>query len=67
MSQVGKERLFLRQWVGERVAVVTTEHGNYSGHLTNIVFDQGNRLIYIMLDDKQCLNFDHIIEITLSK
>ncbi|PWT97145.1 MAG: hypothetical protein C5B53_08455 [Candidatus Melainabacteria bacterium] len=67
MSNVSKERLFLRQWVGERVLVVTVEHGNYSGILTNIVFDQGNRLIYIMLDDKQCLNFDQIIEITLSK
>jgi RNase P/RNase MRP subunit p29 len=66
VTSTTKERLFLRQWIGKKVSVVTGEHGNYGGHLTNIVFD-GNRLMYIMLDDRQCLNFDHIIEITLSK
>lgn len=63
MSQ-GKERLFLRQWIGENVSVVTREQWKYSGQLTNIVFD-GTRLMYITLDDKQCLNFDHIVEISL--
>lgn len=63
MSQ-GKERLFLRQWIGEKVSVVTREQWKYSGLLTNIVFD-GTRLMYITLDDKQCLNFDHIVEISL--
>jgi small nuclear ribonucleoprotein (snRNP)-like protein len=63
MSQ-GKERLFLRQWIGEKVSVVTREQWKYSGQLTNIVFD-GTRLMYITLDDKQCLNFDHIVEISL--
>jgi hypothetical protein len=65
-SNATRERLFLRQWISKKVAIVTLEHGNYTGHLTNIVFD-GNRLMYIMLDDRQCLNFDHIVEITLSK
>ncbi len=63
MTNVGKDRLFLRQWVGERVSVSTVGDGKYLGKLTNIVFDQGNRLTYIMLDDKQCVNFDHIIAI----
>lgn len=67
MTNMGKERLFLRQWIGEKVAILTTLDGKYTGHLTNIVFDQGNRLMYVMVDDKYCLNFDHIIEITLSK
>jgi len=62
-----KERLFLRQWVGEKIAVRTSENGSFSGHLTNIVFDQSNRLTYIMLDEKHCINFDHIIHISLEK
>lgn len=62
-----RERLFLRQWVGEKVAVRTIGDGSFSGHLTNIVFDQSNRLTYIMLDEKHCINFDHIISITLEK
>ena len=62
-----KERLvYLRQWVGDKVSVVTTSDKRYSGQLTNIVFD-GQRLMYIMLDDKTCLNFDHILEVTLLK
>lgn len=65
MSSSAKERLFLRAWIGEKVSVVTREQWKYSGHLTNIAFD-GNRLMYIMLDDKQCLNFDHIVEISVS-
>ena len=68
MSNVNnKERLFLRQWVGERVSVKTSENGSFSGHLTNIVFDQSNRLTYIMLDEKHCVDFDHIINIILEK
>jgi hypothetical protein len=56
--------VYLRQWVGEQVTVVTREKWQYSGTLSNIVFDEGKRLMYIMLDDKQCLNFDHIVEIS---
>jgi RNase P/RNase MRP subunit p29 len=69
MTQSGqsKERLvYLRQWVGERINVVTREKWQYSGILTNIVFDN-TRLMYIMLDDKQCLNYDHIVEISVTK
>jgi RNase P/RNase MRP subunit p29 len=64
MSGHAKERLFLRQWIGEQVLVVTKEQWKYTGVLTNIVFD-GTRLMYITVDDKQCLNFDHIVEISL--
>lgn len=67
MNTANKDRLFLRQWVNERVSVKTTENGSFTGILTNIVFDQSNRLTYIMLDEKHCLNFDHIIFITLDK
>ena len=66
-TNTNKERLFLRQWVGEKISVKTIENGAFSGHLTNIVFDQSNRLTYIMLDEKHCINFDHIILITLDK
>jgi hypothetical protein len=63
----GKEKsVYLRQWVGEKVTVVTREKWQYSGKLTTIAFD-ATRLMYIMLDDKQCLNFDHIVEISLNK
>jgi RNase P/RNase MRP subunit p29 len=66
-SYPGKEKMiFLRQWVGEKVSVITREKWQYSGTLTNIVFDN-SRLMYIMLDEKQCLNFDHIVEISLNK
>ena len=68
IANATKERLFLRQWIGKNVQVKTDlDVGNavYTGSLTNIVFD-GNRLMYIMLDDKRCLNFDHIVEISLS-
>jgi hypothetical protein len=69
MTQSGqsKERLvYLRQWVGEKINVVTREKWQYAGILTNIVFDN-TRLMYIMLDDKQCLNYDHIVEISVTK
>lgn len=67
MTQPGKDRLiFLRAWVGEKVSVVTREKWQYAGILTNIVFDN-NRLMYIMLDDQVCLNFDHIVEIRVEK
>lgn len=56
--------VYLRQWVGDKVTVVTREKWQYSGTLSNIVFDEGKRLMYIMLDDKQCLNFEHIVEIS---
>jgi len=67
IANATKERLFLRQWIGKNVQVKTDLPGGSAAHtgaLTNIVFD-GNRLMYIMLDDKHCLNFDHIVEISL--
>jgi hypothetical protein len=67
MNTANKERLFLRQWVGEKISVKTIGVGGFSGNLTNIVFDQSNRLTYIMLDEKHCINFDHIINISLEK
>jgi hypothetical protein len=66
MSQIAREKLvYLRQWVGEKVEIATTSK-QYSGRLTNIVFD-GTRLMYIMLDDLLCLNYDHAVEVKLSK
>ena len=63
----GKDKLiYLRQWVGEKVNILTREKWQYEGVLTNIVFDN-TRLMYIMLDDKQCLNFEHIVEISVNK
>ena len=60
-----KDKLvYLRQWVGDKVSVVTREKWQYTGTLTNIVFDN-TRLMYIMLDDKQCINFDHVVEISV--
>jgi hypothetical protein len=71
MSQGHRDRdrpqsVYLRQWVGEKVLTVTANSSNYTGKLTNIVFD-GTRLMYILLDDQVCLNFDHIVEIRLEK
>lgn len=69
MSQQQGQRdklVYLRQWVGEKVLTVTANSSNYTGKLTNIVFD-GTRLMYILLDDQVCLNFDHIVEIRLEK
>ena len=62
-SQAPREKLiYLRQWVGDQVSVNTVNDGHFAGQLTNIVFD-GTRLMYIMLDDQVCLNFEHIVEI----
>jgi len=58
--------IYLRQWVGEKVLAVTANQNNYTGKLTTIAFD-GNRLMYILLDDQTCLNFDHVVEIRLEK
>ncbi len=67
MSQAAREKLvYLRQWVGDRVNVTTVQGGASTGLLTNIVFD-GTRLMYIMLDDVVCINFEHIVEIRLAK
>lgn len=68
MSQAPqREKLvYLRQWVGDKVSIITRNDGHYSGQLTNIVFD-GTRLMYIMLDDQVCLNFEHIVEIRVGK
>lgn len=65
-SQQRDRLIYLRQWVGEKVLAVTANSSNYTGRLTNIVFD-GTRLMYILLDDQTCLNFDHIVEIRLEK
>lgn len=65
MTQVQQERpIYLRQWVGSSVHVHATNNKEYSGRLTNIVFDE-KRLMYIVLDDLSAINFDHIIEIRL--
>jgi hypothetical protein len=66
MTQQRDKLIYLRQWVGEKVLAVTAQQNNYTGKLTNIVFDN-NRLMYIMLDDQICLNFDHVVEIRLEK
>ncbi len=65
MTQPQKDKLiYLRQWVGGKVAVKTSAQSSFNGILTNIVFD-GTRLSYIMLDDKVLVNFDHVVEITV--
>ncbi len=67
MPQQQKEKLiYLRQWIGFMVTVNTTGKDRYRGHLTNIVFD-GGRLMYIMLDEEICLNYDHVVEIRVER
>lgn len=67
MTHSTREKLiYLRQWVGENVYVLTTAQCKYTGLLTNIVFD-GTRLMYIILDDRVILNFEHIVEISINK
>ena len=61
------KRVYLRQWVGQSVKVLTAIGGEYIGSLTNLAFEGQNRLMYIMLDDNCCINFDQIIEISLLK
>lgn len=58
--------VYLRDWVGHTVTVLTTAHQNVNGKLTNIAFDK-NRLMYIVIDDQVILNFDQIIEVRLNK
>lgn len=58
--------IYLRQWVGRNVAVVTAIQSKHSGNLSNIVFDE-KRLMYIVLDDRSVINFDHVVEIRLEK
>lgn len=63
--QTSREKLvYLRQWVGSKVTVTLVNGSQASGLLTNIVFD-GTRLMYVMLDDAICLNFDHVVEVKL--
>lgn len=68
MSQTppaAREKLvYLRQWVGHKVSIVLTNGGVQTGLLTNIVFD-GTRLMYVMLDDEICVNFEHVVEVRL--
>jgi len=67
MTVPNREKLvYLRQWVGDRVNVKTSLSTTYQGMLTNIVFD-GTRLSYIMLDDAILLNFEQVVEISISK
>lgn len=67
MTVPNREKLvYLRQWVGDRVNVKTSLSTTYQGVLTNIVFD-GTRLSYIMLDDAVLLNFEQVVEISISK
>lgn len=66
-QQNADKRVYLRQWVGQTVRVLTSGGAEYSGQLTNLAFEGQNRLMYIMLDDKCCLNFDQIIEISVSE
>jgi hypothetical protein len=65
-TQRENKLIYLRQWVGEKILAVTSNQSNYTGRLTNIVFD-GTRLMYILLDDQICLNYDHVVEIRLEK
>lgn len=60
----GERPIYLRQWVGRTVAVVTAIQSKHQGLLSNIVFDE-KRLMYIVLDDRTVLNFDHVVEIKL--
>ncbi len=62
----GERPIYLRQWVGCKVSVITTIAEKRSGILSNIVFDE-KRLMYIVLDDLSVINFDHIVEIRLEK
>jgi len=69
MNQGQRDRdklVYLRQWVGDRVSVTTVNNSQHVGQLTNIVFD-GTRLMYIMIDDLVCINFDHTVEIRVAK
>lgn len=66
-QQSSEKRVYLRQWVGQNIKVLTTGGAKYSGVLTNLAFEGQNRLMYIMIDDKCCLNFDQIIEISVSE
>ncbi len=62
----GDRPIYLRQWVGRQVVIVTAIQSKHAGVLCNIVFDE-KRLMYIVLDDRTVLNFDHIVEIRLEK
>lgn len=68
MTQASTDkRVYLRQWVGQNVKVVAAGELTYEGTLTNLAFEGQNRLMYIMLDDRTCINFDQIVEISLSE
>lgn len=62
----GDKPIYLRQWIGRQVAVVTIIQTKHSGVLSNIVFDE-KRLMYIVIDDRNILNFDHIVEVRLER
>jgi hypothetical protein len=60
----GGQPIYLRQWISHSVAVITAIQTKHSGVLSNIVFDE-KRLMYIVLDDRTILNFDHVVEVRL--
>jgi RNase P/RNase MRP subunit p29 len=66
ITQPRDKAIYVRQWIGEKVQVVTTNQNNCVGILTNIVFAD-KQLMYIMIDDQVCLNFQHIVEIRLER
>ena len=61
-----KGLVYLRHWVGKEV-IAHTEKEEFSGKLTNIAFDDKRSLIYIMIDDSLCLNFNHVVALMQSK
>lgn len=65
-GQASERPIYLRQWVGRTVSVVSAIQSKHQGVLTNIAFDE-KRLMYILLDDLTVINFDHIVEIRLEK
>jgi RNase P/RNase MRP subunit p29 len=62
----GDRPIYLRQWIGRTVTVISAIQTKHVGVLCNIVFDE-KRLMYIVLDDLSVLNFDHVVEVRLEK
>jgi hypothetical protein len=62
----GDRLIYMRQWIGRQVAVATVIQTKHSGVLSNIVFDE-KRLMYIVIDDRSILNFDHVVEVRLER
>jgi hypothetical protein len=61
----GKDRsILLGQFAGEKVNVFTEDKWQCSGTLTKFAFDN-SILTDAGLYDKQCLNFQHIVEMSV--